>query len=296
MSEEINFSAMVKYLAAFALVLFYLMYLPYTLTTGFLATANYNPVLMWLYYFSLVIGLLVPLYFGLGKENMMWLLLGLSIILNSVVVLGSLDVMTLADPAMMSIAAIVTLIVGLIWFLQPFLEDKFSNWDFMKALFQLINGLLLTLGAVFFAMALSATWDLDSLLFGASYNHIMPQFLFLGGGLTIAWGIVLFLYGLFKILQVYMPGKLGELFEDLIKIFYTLLIIVFLIGVTYNVMMFTVSSALVNPWMGILTMGAFPSSIAFFVAFWAIGVSTLVAFLLVLLYITGIVKIVEKNQ
>lgn len=289
-SSEMDFNTILKYLTGIGLVFFYLMYMPFTLTSAFTSVVGFNPGLTWLYYFSLVLGLLVPLYFGMGKENMMWYFLGLSILLNSVIVI--------AQVPELAAAGAVTLIVGFLFFLMPILKTKVSNWDFVKNILQLLCGLLLTMGAVLFAWGLNPSFTLDELLLPASFNHMMPQFLFLGGGLTVAWGIVLFLYALFKILKEVGGEKLGVIFEDLIKIFYTFLILIFLIGVTYNVMVFAPQALALSPWLGIVPMGTFPSSIQFFIDFFVsvfLGIGTLIAFLFIFLYILGVSKIAAKN-
>ncbi|UCE09355.1 MAG: hypothetical protein JSW61_10295 [Candidatus Thorarchaeota archaeon] len=285
-----DFKAIIGSMTAVGLMFFYLMYMPWTLTSGYTAVAGANFVLVWMYYFTLVLGLMIPLYYSMDRKDMAYICLGLSIMINSVVVL-------VAVPALV-IAGVVTLIVGLLYFLMPILEPRMANWEFIKMIIQLLIGLLIVLGAVFFALGLNPSATIDDLLLVNSYNHMMPHFLFFGGGLTVVFGILLFLSSLFKLFVKF--GILARLFEPLIKIFYTFTALVFMIGVTYNVLAYVPLAGLVYPWTGVITVGTFPSSIQFFIDFFSgasfLGVQLLLGFLLLAFYIWTITRIGAKNK
>lgn len=273
MSEEIGFKNLILYLAAVALVLFYLIYMPWTAMS---AIADANVLGLWMYYFALVLGLLFPLYYAIGKENMAWLVLGLSIMVNSIV-------MFFDTSGTFLIPGFWTLLLGLFFFLGPILEPRMGNWDMIKNIFHILKGLFIILAVGFYA-----NWVLDDFIGVASFNHAMPQFLFMGGGLFIAFGIIIFMYGLLKLLVGFMGEKVGVYFKDLANIFYILLVIVFLLGITYNVMFY----------LGNLQFGAMvvSSSIIFFSQLTGLAGSDLGAILLIIIYIYGMQKIVEKYQ
>ena len=119
MSEEMDFKNLIVYLSAVALALFYLVYMPWTAMSAFTMDVG----ILWIYYFTLVLGLLFPLYYAIGKENMAWHVLGLSIILNSVVLM-------LQTTGNWLIAGVMTLLFGVFVFIGPILEKMMANnWD-----------------------------------------------------------------------------------------------------------------------------------------------------------------------
>ncbi len=270
MSEEINFKTIILYLSAVALVLFYLLYTPWTALSSYAATMGAE---VWVYYFALVLGLLFPLYYAIGQENMAWIVFGLAIIVNAIVWL----IVVPADAA----AAVLILLVGLLYFLAPILEPRMGNWDLIKNIFHILKGLFIILAAGFYA-----NWVLDDFIGTTSINHIMPPFLYMGGGLLVVFGIVLFCYGLFKLFKKYTGETIGKFFGDLAKIFYILMVLVFLLGITYNVTAYV----FLNAWGAV----SFPTSIDFFADMAIIGVGNLGAILLIVLYIYGMGRIAEK--
>ncbi|NHJ15057.1 MAG: hypothetical protein EAX95_15350 [Candidatus Thorarchaeota archaeon] len=270
MSEELNFKTLILYLSGIGLALFYLIYMPWTIASLAATTLDVAP--LWLYYFVLVLGLMFPLYYAIGEENLAWFLLGLAIFLGGVV---WLLVPGIAAGAQLS--AVFTIILGLFFFLTPILEPRMGNWDMLKNVFHMIKGLLMILAA-----GALADWVLDGFIGAGSWNHALPVFIFIGGGLAVVFGFLLFGYGLFKLIGMYGGEKLGKYFKDLAKIFYMLMTLVFLLGITYNVLVYP---------GGIAT---FPVSIAFFADMWALGGTDLVAILLIILYIYGMHKVVEK--
>ncbi len=273
MSEEIGFKNLILYLSAVALVLFYLVYMPWTAMSAF----TFDAVTLWLYYFTLVLGLLFPLYYAIGKENMAWYVLGLSLILNSVILMMQPP----ADNFML--AGVMALIVGVLFFIGPLLEKFMAdNWDMIKNCLHIGRGLFIIL-----AVGAYANWVLDDFIGNTSFNHVMPQFLFMGGGLFVAFGVILLAYGLFKLLAGFMPENIGGYFKELGQVFYILMVLVFLLGIVFNV----------SYYPGTYSWGivVFPVSIQFFANMWAVGSSNLGAILLIILFIYGMHKIVEKN-
>lgn len=264
-------------MSAIALALFYLVYLPWTYLS---AQVLSNPALTWIYYFTLVLGLLFPMYYAIEKETMAWLCLGLSLLLNSAI--------WMALEPLMAIPAVLVLIVGLLFFIGPFLEDRVGNWDFIKNLFHFIKGLLLFVAIFIYAGPLG----IDGMIGIISMNHIMPQFIFLGGGIMTAFAVCLMMYGLFNIFKMFLPEKIGNWFEDLSKIFYMLMVLVFLIGITYNVITYAPYAAFANPWAAIGTSG----SINFFGGMAAFGTTDLGAILLIILFLYGMGKIAKKFE
>ncbi len=272
MSEEIGFKDLILYLAAVALVLFYLVYMPWTATS---AVADLNAGTLWLYYLALVLGLLFPLYYAIGKENMAWYVLGLSLILNAIVLMAVAGTY-LAPGAMV-------FILGILFFIGPILEKMMAaSWDMIKNVLHILEGLFIILAVGFYA-----DWVLDDFIGPASFNHAMPQFLFMGGGLFIAFGIIIFMYGLLKLLAGFMGENIGGYFKDLANIFYILMVIVFLLGITYNITFYLLGGLNFGPMVS-------SSSIRFFSQMTAVGNSNLGAILLIILYIYGMMKIVEK--
>ena len=273
MSEQIDFNTLIQYLSAIALALFFLIYLPWTyLSDAVLA----NVGLTWVYYFTLVIGLLFPMYYAIGKENTAWLCLGLSLILNSII--------WMALDATQIVAAILVLITGLLFFITPFIENRVGNWDLVRNLFHFLKGLFLVLAVVFYA-----NFDLNAMIGTTSANHIMPQFIYMGGGIMIAFAFILMCYGLFNILKMYLGETVGRYFGDLAKVFYMLMVLVFLLGIVYNATAYT----FLNPW-GYATGTS--ASIDFFAGLSALGVTNLGAILLIILFIYGMSKIVKKFE
>jgi hypothetical protein len=204
---------------------------------------------------------------------MAWIIFGLAIIVNSIVWM-------IADPTMVAAAAL-TLLVGLLYFLGPILEPRMGNWDLIKNIFHILKGLFIILAAGFYA-----NWVLDDFIGTVSYNHIMPPFIYLGGGLLVAFGIILFMYGLFKLIKMYTGERIGGFFGDLAKIFYILMVVVFLLGITYNVTAYI----FLNAWSAV----SFPTSIDFFADMLLVGLSDLAAILLIIIYIYGMNAIAEK--
>ena len=277
MSEDIGFNKLIIYLSAVALTLFYLIYMPWTAMSAFTMDVG----ILWLYYFTLVLGLLFPLYYAIEKEDMAWHVLGLSIILNSVVLM-------LQTTGNWLIAGVMTLLFGVFVFIGPIIEKMMANnWDMLKNVFHILKGLFIILAVAFYA-----DFDMDAMVGNTSFNHAMPQFLFFGGGLFVAFGVILLAYGLFKLIGSFVPGKVNEIFTDLSQIFYILMVLVFLLGITFNIAFYTTAGPLLQYW-GTAT---FPTSIQFFSFMASIGAGNLGAILLIILYIYGMMKIVEKNQ
>ena len=273
LSEQMDFKVLIQYLSAIALALFFLIYLPWTyLSAAVLA----NPGLTWIYYFTLVIGLLFPMYYAIGKESTAWICLGLSLILNSII--------WMALDAAQILAAVLVLLTGLLFFIAPFIENRVGNWDLMRNLFHFLKGLFLVL-----AVASYAGGNLDAMIGPTSANHIMPQFIFIGGGIMVAFAVTLMLYGLFNIFKMYLPDKIGDFFGDLAKIFYMLMVLVFLLGIVFNV---TAYVGLPGNWVYAGTS----ASIAFFAGLSGLGNSDLGAILLIILFIYGMSKIAKKFE
>jgi len=277
LSSEYDFKTVIQYLSAMALVLFFLMYMPWTLLSAYATTMG--PVLLWAYYFTLVLGLLFPLFYATGEENLAWYCLGFSILVNSVIWL-------IVEPVRLA-PALITLVLGVLFFIGPIFETRMKNWELWKNVLHILKGLMIVA-----ATALYANLVPNNFIGVTSYNHVMPQFLFLGGGLTVVFGFILFVYGLFKILSPRLPGKIGEFFGILVKVFYVLMVLVFLLGITYNVGSYVPFAAIANPW----SAPGFPTSIEFFGFMYALGLSNLGAILLLILYLYGMGRIVEKQH
>jgi hypothetical protein len=269
-------------MSAIALAIFYLIYLPWT----YLSSAVFaDPVWTWVYYFTLVIGLLFPMYYAIGKENMAWICLGLSFILNSIIWLVFPGAITGA-----AIAAALVLFTGILFFIAPFIEPRMKNWDLIKNLFHFLEGLFLTLAVAFYA-----NFQLDDMIGPTSANHIMPQFIFIGGGIMIAFAVILLIYGLFNILAMYTGEKIGGYFKDLGRVFYMLMVLVFLLGILFNATSYiaTPPATMNDPW----TAYPFSSgSVSFFAGLYLLGYSNLGAILLIILFIYGMGKIAKKFE
>lgn len=274
MSEEYDFKTIIQYMSAIALAIFYLIYLPWTsLSFEMLTQAG----LIWIYYFTLVLGLLFPMYYAIGQEKMAWICLGLTLILNSVLWLMVL-------PAEV-VPAVLVLIVGVLYFLAPLLEDRMGNWDMVKNVFHFLKGLLLVLAIFLYAGAAG----IDGMIGVSSMNHVMPQFIFIGGGIMVAYAVCLMVYGLFNLFKMFIPGTAGGFFGDLAKIFYMLMVLVFLIGILYN----ATAYPFVSPWG--YTTGT-SASMDFFAGLWSLGTSNLGAILFIILFIYGMAKIAKKFE
>lgn len=274
MSEEYSVKTLIQYLSAIALAVFYLIYLGWTaLSADVLA----DPLWIWVYYLTLVIGILFPMYYAIDKENMAWLCLGLCLILNSIIW------MALRTEV---IAAAMFLIVGILYFIPPFIEKRMKNWDLIKNVFHFLKGLFIILGIGFFTTPI---FDLNGMIGTTSANHVMPQFIYMGGGIMIAFAVCLLLYGLFNIFKMYTGEKVGGYFGDLAKIFYMLMVLVFLIGITYNVVYYAGN----NFWG---YAAGTSTSMDFFRAMSALGLGNLGAILLIILYIYGMGKIAKKFE
>jgi hypothetical protein len=260
-------------MSAIALALFYMMYIPLTYMS---AALTVNTAYIWIYYVTMVIGLLFPMYYAIGKENMAWICLGLSLIINSVIWI-------LLDAAQI-IPAILVLIVGFLFFIAPFLEPRMGNWDLIKNVFHFLKGLFLVLAIAFYA-----NFNIDAMVGAATANHIMPQFIFMGGAIMVAFAFCLMVYGLFNIFKMFLPEKIGGFFGDLANIFYMLMVLSFLLGITYNVIYYP----LVSAW-GYVPLVS--TSMDFLVGLALLGMGNLGAILLIILFIYGMGKIAKKFQ
>jgi hypothetical protein len=186
-----------------------------------------------------------------------------------------------------------TLILGLLFFIGPLVEPRMSNWDLWKNVFHILKGFFMILAAGFYA-----NWSsLDALVGETSWNHVLPQFIYLGGGIAVVFGFVLLAYGLFNILSMITGDKLGAFMSDLAKIFYMLMVLVFLLGVTYNATSYIstlFAIAPVNPWGVALPFDS--ASIGFFGGMFGLGSSNLGAILLIVVFLYGMSKIVKKYE
>ncbi|MFW9794215.1 MAG: hypothetical protein ACFFEE_07935 [Candidatus Thorarchaeota archaeon] len=277
--SEYDMKTLIQYLSAIALALFYLIYLPWTyMSSAVLA----DVMLTWVYYFTLVIGLLFPMYYAIGKENMAWICLGLSLIINSIIWM-------VLEAAQVAAAAMI-LIVGFLFFIGPFLENRVGNWDLVRNFFHFLKGLFLLL-----AVALYANFVIDAMIGDMSANHIMPQFIYMGGGIMVAFAVTLMLYGLFNILKMYTGDTIGGYFGDLAKIFYMLMVLVFLLGIVFNGTGYIVGLlGPANPWSATLPFAS--GSIDFFAGLYLLGNSNLGGILLIILFIYGMGKIAGKFE
>jgi len=147
-------------MSAIALAIFYLIYLPWTYLSAEVLT---NAGLTWIYYFTLVLGLLFPMYYAIEKETIAWICLGLSLILNSAI--------WMALEPLMAIPAVIVLIVGLLFFIGPFLEERVGNWDLVKNVFHFLKGLLLVIAIYLYAGVLG----IDGMIGNTSMNHILRR-------------------------------------------------------------------------------------------------------------------------
>lgn len=276
MSTEYDMKTLVQYLSAVALLLFYLVYMPLTYLSAEAGGLNY--IVLWVYYFALVLGVVFPLYYAIGKENIAWYSLGLAIAMNGAIWL-SLGPASFEETA----SAVLTLVLGVVYFLAQLLEGRITNWDPVRNIFHIIKGVLILLATGFYA-----SWNMEAFIQPASWNHIMPHFIFIGGGLAVAFGVVLFAYGLFNLLAMYLIERFRPFFSDLSKVFYMLMVLVWLLGIVYNVNAYYY----VYPWGA----GTFPVSIQFFVNFISVAMSNLGAILMIILFIYGMGKIAAKYQ
>ena len=279
LSDEFDFKTIIQYMSAIALAIFYLIYLPWTYLSAAVLT---NAGLTWIYYFTLVLGLLFPMYYAIEKETMAWICLGLSIIVNSAI--------WMALEPLMAIPAVLVLVVGLLFFIGPFLEERVGNWDLVKNLFHFLKGLLLVIAIFLYAGPLG----IDGMIGNTSMNHIMPQFIFLGGGIMAAFAVCLMIYGLFNIFKMFLPETIGGYFGDLAMIFYMLMVLTFLIGITFNALTYSYFAYFANYWTATIPWTS--GSIGFFAGMYNLGNSNLGAILLIILYIYGMAKIAKKFQ
>ena len=276
LSEQMDFKTLIQYLSAIALALFFLVYMPWTyLSAAVLANAG----LTWIYYFTLVIGLLFPMYYAIGQENTAWIILGLSLILNSII--------WMALDAAQIVAAVLVLLTGLLFFLAPFIENRVGNWDLMKNVFHFLKGLFLVLAVAFYA-----NFDLNLMIGNTSANHIMPQFIYMGGGIMVAFAFALMGYGLFNIFKMFLGDRIGAFFGDLAKIFYMLMVLIFLLGIVFNVTSYAPYASVFNYW----SYAGPSASIDFFAGMAGVGTGNLGAILLIILFIYGMSKIVKKFE
>ena len=104
----------------------------------------------------------------------------------------------------------------------------------------------------------------------------------------VAFAVCLMLYGLFNIFKMYTGEKIGGYFGDLAKIFYMLMVLVFLLGILFNV---TTLNGVYN-WVPAGTS----ASIAFFADLYVLADSNLVAILMLILFIYGMGKIAKKFE
>jgi len=273
LSENYDIKTLIQYLSAIALAIFFLVYMPWTYLS---AEVLGNVGLTWVYYFTLVIGLLFPMYYAIGKENAAWICLGLSIMINSVI--------WMAMPGANLLAAILVLFAGFLFFIGPLVEPRLGNWDLVKNVFHFLKGLCLVLG-----VAVEANLILDDMIGPTSANHFMPQFIYMGGGIMIAFAFILMCYGLFKIFKMFLGETIGGFFGDLAKIFYMLMVLVFLLGILFNVTAYVGLP-------GNFTFAGSSASIAFFAGLSGIGNSDLGAILLLILFIYGMGKIAKKFE
>jgi hypothetical protein len=212
------------------------------------------------------------MYYAIGEENTSWICLGLSLILNSII--------WMALPTGNVAAAALVLFTGILFLIAPFVEPRVGNWDLVRNFFHFL----------ILAVAVAAGFNLDNMIGVDSANHIMPQFIYMGGGIMVAFAFVLMCYGLFNIFKMFLGDTIGGFFGSLAKIFYMLMVLVFLIGVLYNV---TAYPGLANPtW----TYGGGSASIDFFIGFENLGGTNLAAILLIILFIYGMGKIVKKFE
>jgi hypothetical protein len=277
--SEYDLKTLIQYLSAIALALFYLIYLPWTYMSGAILA---NAGLTWVYYFTLVLGLLFPMYYAIDKVNMAWICLGLALIINSVVWM-------VLDAAQVAAAGCVAF-VGFLFFIGPFLQNRIGNWDLVRNLFHFLKGLFLVL-----AVALYANFNLDAMIGATSANHIMPQFIFIGGGLMVAFAVTLMLYGLFNIFKMYGGDTIGGYFGDLAKIFYMFMVLVFLLGIVFNGTGYIVGFlGPANPWTATLPFTS--GSLDFFAGLYLLGNSNLGGILLIILFIYGMGKIAAKFE
>jgi hypothetical protein len=279
LSSEYDFKTLIQYLSAIALLLFYLVYMPFTYLSGVALGMNY--IVLWVYYFALVLGVLFPLYYAIGKENMAWYCLGLGITISGIVWLA-LGPTTMEEMA----SAALTVILGIIYFLAQLLEGRIANWDPVKNIFHIIKGILIVLACAFYA-----GWNMEAFVAAESWNHIVPHFIFIGGGLAVVFGIVLLCYGLFNLLGMYLVDRIKPFFGDLAKVFYMLMVLIWLLGIVYNVNVYYLYYASVG-W----ATSSFPVSIEFFRYFFSIAISNLGAILMIILFIYGMGKIATKYQ
>ena len=276
LSEQMDFKTLIQYLSAIALALFFLVYMPWTyLSAAVLANAG----LTWIYYFTLVIGLLFPMYYAIGKENTAWIILGLSLILNSII--------WMALDAAQIVAAVLVLLAGLLFFIAPFIENRVGNWDLMKNVFHFLKGLFLVLAVAFYA-----NFDLNLMIGNTSANHIMPQFIYMGGGIMVAFAFVLMSYGLFNVFKMFLGDRIGAFFGDLAKIFYMLMVLIFLLGIVFNASSYAPLASIFNYW----SYAGPSASIDFFAGMSGVGTGNLGAILLIILFIYGMGKIVNKFE
>ncbi len=240
-----------------------------------------NAGLTWVYYFTLVLGLLFPMYYAIDKVNMAWICLGLSLIINA-------GVWMVLDAAQAAAAGLV-LVVGVLFFIGPFLKERVGNWDLIRNLFHFLKGLFLVL-----AVAVYANFNFDAMIGTTSANHIMPQFIFIGGGIMVAFAVTLMMYGLFNIFKMYLGDTLGGYFGDLAKIFYMLMVLTFILGITYNAVSYSYTAFFTNPWGATIPWTS--GSIGFFAGMYALGTSNLGGMLLIVLFIYSMAKIAAKFE
>ncbi len=280
MSIESELNTVIKYLSGFALALFFLVYLPWTaLSAYWVAMQTISPALLWVYYFTLLLGLLSPIFYSIDETNIARYSLGLAIALNSVL-------WVLVD-SIQTPAAATTFLVGALLFLEPVLKRLLKNWSLVKNIVRMLEGALIVVAVAFYSGG-----SLANFIGYTSYNHVMPQFIFIGGGLTVVFAVVLFIYSLLNLLASKMTGHIGDFINKIVYVFYLLLVLVFLLGVTYNLVGYVPYASSNDPWNGV----PFPTSIEFFRGLFLLGASNLGTVLLIVLYIYGMNKIAERRK
>lgn len=231
---EFEIKDIIQYLGYFGLLVFTLMYMPYTAIAqmsyaDFLGSAG-----TWIFYLSMLFFVLMPVFYTIKAKKLANGSFGISMILVAISMFIT-DTGNWADTASTNwyVTSALTIIVGILFLALSWLKgkEKYEEMAYLSILW-LIVGILVGITAVYSGIFAGEFHGLNYTIgLTITYADLYPQMIYFGGKLAVLWAggiIVTSIIGLIK--------KFGFEHEVLGKLKYvisSLTQVAFLLGVLY---------------------------------------------------------------
>lgn len=231
---EFEIKDIIQYLGYFGLLVFTLMYMPYTAIAqmsyaDFLGSAG-----TWIFYLSMLFLILMPIFYTIKAKKLANGSFGLSMILAAL----SMFITDTGDwagnaPTHWYVTSILTIIIGILFLVVSWFkgQEKYEEMGLLSVLW-LITGILVGIIVMFAGTFAGEFLNMDYTIgFTIKYADLYPQMIYFGGKLAVLWAGGMIITSIIALIKKY--GLEHKVLDKVKYCFSSLTQVAFLLGALY---------------------------------------------------------------